>query len=64
MSTVLSFLKVLLNSRCLGVLGTWWEKSKGAAVADFHRLVISFLLGMFLLLPQHFSLFQTLVSLV
>jgi hypothetical protein len=53
-STVHPFTKVLLGSRRSGVLRAWWEKSEGAAVAGFHRFVvvfISFLLGMFLLLP-------------
>jgi hypothetical protein len=59
-SMVYPFLKVLLGSRCSGVIGAWWEKSEGAAVAGLHRFVdssvvfISFLLGMFLLSPQHF----------
>jgi hypothetical protein len=54
------FLKVLLGFRRSGVLGAWWEKSEGVAVAGLHRfvdsLLSSFLLfwAFFLLSPQHF----------
>jgi hypothetical protein len=39
--TTLPFLKVLLGSGRFGVLGTWREKSKGAAVAGLHHFVAS-----------------------
>jgi hypothetical protein len=38
---VLSFLKMLLGSGRFGVLGAWWEKSKGAAVTGLHLFVAS-----------------------
>jgi hypothetical protein len=40
-SMVHPFLKVLLGSRRSGVLGAWWVKSEGAAVASLHRFVDS-----------------------
>jgi hypothetical protein len=40
-SMVLPFLKVLLGSRRSRVLGEWWEKSEGTAVAGLHRFVHS-----------------------
>jgi hypothetical protein len=39
--TVHPFLKVLLGSRRSGVLGAWWKKSEGAAVAGLYRFVDS-----------------------
>jgi hypothetical protein len=66
-STAHHFLKVLLGSRCSGVLGAWWEKSKGAAVAGLHRFVDSSL-SLFLFFwvcfccRPNISLFRTIVS--
>jgi hypothetical protein len=60
------FLKVVLGSGRFAMLELWWEKLEGAAVAglrcfvDLSLLSFLFLLGMFLLLPQHFSCFELL----
>jgi hypothetical protein len=65
LSTMFPFLKVLLRGH-LGAFRAWWEKTEGAAVTGYHRLVTSpllsflFFLGMFLLLPQHFLGFKLL----
>jgi hypothetical protein len=38
---VLPLLKVLLGYGHFDVLGAWWEKSEGAAVAGLHRFIDS-----------------------
>jgi hypothetical protein len=43
--TAFPFLKVLLGTRRFEVLGAWWEKTEGAAVASHYRFVISPLLS-------------------
>jgi hypothetical protein len=57
---------VLLGTGCFGVLGAWGRIRGGAAVVGHHCFVTSpllpflFFLGMFLLLPQHFPVFELL----
>jgi hypothetical protein len=62
------FLKVLLGTRRFDVLGAWWEKTEGAAVAGHHRFVtspllsFSFLFGHVFAVAPAFSWFRTIVS--